>query len=129
MTKSILVIAAALGLASGVWAQQKQPKISKKEAEAYNAMVKAQTPDERIKLAEDLITKFADSSLKGQALEFETLAYQQKNDFENMMVTGERTLEVNPNDAEVLVAMAQALSQRTREHDLEIGRASCRERV
>ena len=118
MTKTILTVALGLALAAGLCAQ-KQAKVSKKEADAYNAMVRAQGPDEQIKLAEELITKFADTQFKGLALRIETLAYQQKNDFDNMMIAGERALETNPDDAEVLVALAQAISQRTREHDLD----------
>ncbi len=120
MTKTILAIAAALGIASAAWAQQKQPKVkSRKEAEAYNAMVTAPTPDARIQAAEDFLTKFADSDFKEMALQTETLAYQQKNDFDNMVIFGERTLEVDPDNIEVLVALARGIAQRTREHDLD----------
>lgn len=122
MTKFFLAVAAGFALAAGAWAQQepKQPKPkSQKEVDAIMAIQSAATPDARIQAAEDLITKFADTEFKEFALQMETLSYQQKNDYENMVIAGERTLEANPDNAVVLVTLAEAIPRRTREHDLD----------
>ena len=122
MKKTLLCMVAAIALVTaGAWAQarkQPQPK-SKKEVEAIMAVQNAQDPDGRIKAAEALLRSFADTQFKEFALQMETLSYQEKNDFENMVISGERTLEVNPENVVVLVALAQALPQRTRELDLD----------
>ena len=102
MTRTLLATATVLALAAGAWAQK--PK-SQKEIDAIMAIQNAQDPDARIKAAEDLITKFADTEFREFALQMETLAYQQKNDYDNMLIYGERTLEANPSNV-VRVSLA-----------------------
>ena len=121
MTKTCLAVVIAVGLAAGLWAQAaKQPMAkSKKEYEAVMAVQNAVDPDSRIKAAEELLHKYADTQFKEYALQMETMAYQQKNDFDNMLIAGELTLEVNPDNVGVLIALAAAIPQRTREHDLD----------
>ena len=46
---------------SGLMAQKQPTPKSQKEVEALQAMFNAQDPDTRIKAAEDLLTKFADT--------------------------------------------------------------------
>lgn len=75
--------------------------------------------DARIKAAENLLTKFADTEFKEFALQMETISYQQKNDYENMVIAGERTLEANADNVVVLITLAQAIPQRTKEFDLD----------
>ena len=117
-----MALALSLALAAGGWAQQqpKQPAPkSKQEVEAIMAIQNAMDPDARIKATEALLTKFADTEFKEWALQMETISHQQKNDFENMVIAGERTLEANPDNVVVLVTLAQSIPQRTREHDLD----------
>jgi len=100
--------------------QPKQPAPkSQKELEAILAIQNAADAEGRIKAAEELLAKFRDTEFKEFALQMVTLSHQQNNDFDNMLIAGERTLEVNPENVVVLVAMAQAIPQRTREHDLD----------
>ncbi len=115
----LIAVAALLALAAGIWAQKQPAPKSQKEVEALMAVQNAADPDARVKAAEDLITKFKDTEFKEWALQMETISYQQKNDFENMVIAGERTLEVNPENVIVLVTLAQTIPQRTREHDLD----------
>ena len=118
MRTSLLIVA----LMGAALAQQppKQPSPkSQKELDAILAIQNAQDPDGRIKAAEDLLAKFKDTEFKEFALQMETLSHQQKNDFDNMIIVGERTLEVNPENVVVLIALATAIPQRTREHDLD----------
>ncbi|MBI3664707.1 MAG: tetratricopeptide repeat protein [Acidobacteria bacterium] len=121
MAKTCFAIVVAAGLAIGAWGQQpQQPQAkSKKELDAFMAVRNAPDPDSRIKAAEDLLHKYADTQFKDLALQMETMAYQQKNDFDNMLIAGERTLEVNPDNVGVLITLAAAIPQRTREHDLD----------
>ena len=53
---------------------------SQKEAQAVQAMLQAQTPEDRIKAANDVITNFADTEFKPYALFIEADAYFQKGD-------------------------------------------------
>ena len=84
----------AIVAAAGLMAQQappKQPKPkSQGELETLQAMFNAKTADERIKAVETLITKYADSDFKGIALYLAAVSYEQKNDYEKMLVYGER---------------------------------------
>jgi tetratricopeptide (TPR) repeat protein len=122
MKKTLWCTVAVFALVTaGAWGQarkQPQPK-SQKEVDAIIAIQDAQNADERIKASEELLRRFADTEFKEFALQMQTLSYQEKNDFENMIIAGERTLEINGENVVVLIAMAQALPQRTREHDLD----------
>ncbi len=111
-----------------LWAQQKQPQPkSQKEVDAIMAIQNAPDPASRIAAAENLITKFADTEFKAFALYLATVSAQQMNDFEKMMLYGERTLEADPKNYATMLIMANALAVRTREHDLDkeekLGRA------
>jgi tetratricopeptide (TPR) repeat protein len=118
MRHTVLILALA-GLALAQQPPKQPAPKSQKELDAILAIQNAQDPDARIKAAEELITKFKDTEFKEFALQMETLSYQQKNDFENLVIAGERTLEVNPDNVVVLIALATAIPQRTREHDLD----------
>lgn len=99
-------------------APQPRPK-SQKEIEAIMAIVNAQDPDSRIKAAEELVRNFADTEFKAFALQMATISAQQKNDNENVLIYGERTLEADPNNYTAMIIMAQTLAQTTREFDLD----------
>jgi tetratricopeptide (TPR) repeat protein len=112
--------ALALAIAATVLFAQKQPAPkSKGEAEAYNAIVTAMDPDARIKAADEFLTKYADTELKAPVLFIEAYCYQQKNDYEKMIVYGERTLEADPKHYGAMLMLAKAVAQRTREFDLD----------
>ena len=97
-----------------------QPKVkSQKEVDAIMAIQNALDPDSKIKAVEELIAKFSDTEFKAIALQMATFAAQQKNDFEQMMVYGERTLEADPKNYAVMVIMSSTLAQKTREFDLD----------
>ncbi len=120
MTRQILscVLALAAGAASLMAQKQPQPK-SQKEVEAIQAMFSAPDPDSRIKAADDLIKKFADTEFKAIALQFAAASYQQKNDFEKMVTYAELTLEADPKNYMSMLMLASGIAQRTREHDLD----------
>lgn len=116
-----MLLAGALSLCH-VAAQevQRQPQVkSQKEAEAVMAIFQAPDADSRIKAAQDLLTKFADTEFKSIAMQMIAASYQQKNDFENMVIWAERTLEADPQSYHAMLMLASGIAQRTREFDLD----------
>jgi tetratricopeptide (TPR) repeat protein len=99
-------------------AKQPQPK-SKAEIEALQAMFGAQDPDSRIKAADNLLSKFADTDFKDIALFFAAASYEQKGDSEKAILYGERAVEANPKNYSALLMLARLTAARTREHDLD----------
>jgi tetratricopeptide (TPR) repeat protein len=131
--KGVLVLAALAGLLGAQQAAEapaaaaapsspvaKQPAIkSQKELEAIQAILQAPDDQARIAAANALITGFANSEWKGFALQMATVSYQMLNDYENLLIYGDRTLEADPDNYTVMLAMSAALAQRTREFDLD----------
>ena len=122
-----IVIAGMLALCialPGLMAQGKQQNRaakgpSKAEAQAYNAMVTATDPDTRIKLADDFITKYADTQFKDVAFFVTADAYRQKGDSVKQQIYAEKTLEVNPTHYGAMLMLADAIVRQTQEHDLD----------
>ncbi|MBM3747480.1 MAG: tetratricopeptide repeat protein [Acidobacteria bacterium] len=132
-----VMIVAALALIAFTWAQQAQPAPaaqpapssqpvakqpqpkSQEEAEAVMAIFNAPDVDSRIKAVETLLTKYADTEFKVVALQVAAATYQQKNDFENMVIYSERTLEADPANYAAMLMLATGIAQRTREFDLD----------
>ncbi len=98
--------------------KQPRPK-SQKEAEAIMAIFNAQDADSRIKAADELLTKFADTEFKSVALLMAAMSYQQKGDNDKMMIYAERTIEADPANYQAMIMIAESLAQRTRENDLD----------
>jgi len=118
--RALVTLIAAAGCI--LWSQevQKQPQVkSQKEAEAVMAIFQAPDADARIKAAQELITKFADSEFKVIAMQMIAASYQQKNDYENMVVWAERTLEADPKNYHAMLMLATGIAQHTREFDLD----------
>jgi len=117
------VAVAAAGLMLGQAKQQapttKGSKISKKEADAINAVAAAKTPDEKIAAAENLISNFADTEFKSWALEAAAEASEQKNDFAKAIFYAERALEADPKYIDSLILVARETAAHTRENDLD----------
>jgi len=92
---------------------------SKGEADAVRAMLTATDPDSRIKAADALITKYADTQFKDVAFFVTAYSYQQKGDVVKMQIYAEKTLEVNPKYHEAMLMLAEAIERQTQEHDLD----------
>jgi tetratricopeptide (TPR) repeat protein len=98
----------------------KQPTVkSAQEGQAVQAIVSAPDPDSRIKAANDLVANFPGSEFKSMALFFAAISCQQKNDYENTIVYGEKTLEADPQHYQAMLMLAQTIAARTREFDLD----------
>jgi len=123
MMQNFLRAFAALAVAGallGQTASTKQPKPkSQKEVDAFNAMLSAPDDDARIAAADALLTKFADTDFKPLALYIATAACQSKNDFEKMVIYGERTLEADPQMYGVMLMLASGYASKTKEFDFD----------
>jgi tetratricopeptide (TPR) repeat protein len=92
---------------------------SQAEAQAVNAVIQAQTPDDQIAAAEALVAKFADTAYKSFALEVEAEAYQRKNDNAKAIVYGEQSLVADPKNYDADNLLANVLAATTRDTDLD----------
>lgn len=92
---------------------------SQAEVDAIKAMFGASSADARIQAAENLISKFADTEFKALALSLEADAYRQKGDYEKMQIFGERALEADTRNYNVMLMLASSIAQRTRDTDLD----------
>ncbi len=115
-----IILRGVLALAVAVTGLLAQPKPkSKAEFEALKAMFDAQTADARIAACENVLTKFVDSDFKATALYFEALSYEQKGNYEQSVVFGERTVEADPKHYQAMLMLATAIAQHTKEFDLD----------
>lgn len=119
-------LAAALLMAQ---AKAPAPK-SQKEVDALNEMFQATDNDGRIKAANELLTKFADTDFKGLALYMITTSYNEKKDTTNTIVYGERTVDADGKSAlgaHARIMIATSLATTTKEFDFDkeekLGRA------
>src|SRR5437588_4203429 len=102
------VIAGLLGI-SALFAQDKQPKITKDEAQAFNAVQGETDPQKRMEAADSFVAKFADSTLKPTILLMAAQAAAQKNDAEKMVIYCERTIDSYPKPTPPQYPAAQCL--------------------
>lgn len=99
-------------------APQPTPK-SQEEVDAIMAIQAAVTEQARLEAVDKFASAFPDSEFLGPMLQVAALTAQQMNDYERLLVYGERTLKADPNAYTVMIIMANALAQRTREFDLD----------
>lgn len=116
---------AALLSSGAAFAQKKESKgpgpKSQAEAQAVNALIQSQgqTPDDVIKAADALVSKFADTAYKSFALELEAEAYQRKGDNAKAIVYAEQSLAADPKNYDADNLLANIIAQTTRETDLD----------
>ena len=120
----ILVAAASLALAQQPapppQSQVKATKgVTKAEAEGFNAILKAQTPDEKMKAADEFAIKFADSQYKGIALYDAAEAADQKGDWQKAIIYGDESLQADSTNFDAKLLVAGEIAQHTRENDLD----------
>jgi tetratricopeptide (TPR) repeat protein len=114
----ISIVTLAMTLPAVYGQKQLAPK-SKAEVEAYGAIMRAPDPDSRIKNADEFLTKYADSDFKASALFLEAISYQQKGNYEKMVVYLEQTIDADPKHFGAMLVLAKVIAQRTREFDLD----------
>ncbi len=120
---AILMTVFCLALPALAQAQAEAPSgpmvKSQEEGNAVTMCQQAPEADLRIESCNKLLTDFQDTEFKELAYYLLMLSHQQKNDFENMQLYGERTLEQNPENIGTLISLSYAIPIRTREHDLD----------
>jgi len=92
---------------------------TKEEQQAVQALLQAQMPDDVIKAAEDLVTRFPSTDFKAFALEREGEAYQTKGDNAKAIVYGEQALAADPMNFDADNLLANVLAITTRDTDLD----------
>lgn len=117
---ALTLVGGLLAQGAGTPAQQAGPQTkSQEELDAVLAIQNATDPQVRVDAAQNLLKNFPKSEFVEMANYMAMLSYQQLNDFENMMIFGEKTLESNPDNVGVLISLAYAIPTRTREFDLD----------
>ncbi len=99
----------------------KRPPQAKTQEEfaAFNKIGQAATPDEKIAAAEEFLTKFPETELKGFVRKAEMQAAYQKNDPAKVREYGEMALGMMEDDPEVLITLAYVIPQRVKDTDLD----------
>ena len=86
-------------------------EVSVAEGEAYNQLKKATNPDEIIKDADDFTAKYPKSPLLTYVYALEASAYQQKNDADNVVKYGEKSLDLDSSNLISLLMVSNVLPQ------------------
>jgi tetratricopeptide (TPR) repeat protein len=86
-------------------------EVSTAEAEAYNKLKSETSPDAIIKDADAFAQQYPKSSLLTYTYALEASAYQQKNDAENVVKYGEKSLNLDPNNLISLLMVSGVLPQ------------------
>ncbi len=104
-----------------------QPKLQKKEYDAFMSIQNAPSPDLQIEMADKFITGFPDSQMKTAALFLAANAARRKGDATKTIIYAEKTLEADPKYYQAMIMIAGELARGTRENDLDkeekLGRA------
>jgi tetratricopeptide (TPR) repeat protein len=115
--RSLAIALGTLALSFSLGAQMK-PK-TKAEFDAINKMLSATTPDDRIAAGEEIITNFEKTDFKSFVFFSIAQAYVIKKDDVKARVYGERALEVDPKNYQAALLLAQVISTKVRENDLD----------
>lgn len=102
-------------------APTKRPPQAKSQAEfdAYKAIIAMNDPAAQEKAANDFAAKYPDSELRPLVYRAAMNGYRQAGNLDKMMEMGQKVLSYDPDDPQALVAVAQALTNRTRDTDLD----------
>ncbi|MGH9352697.1 MAG: hypothetical protein ACRD2G_11140 [Terriglobia bacterium] len=71
---------------------------SRAEYDAYQAMLKGSTPQQKVQLAEAFLQKYPTSDFKAGAYDIEAQSYQQLNQISQAVTAANNALKTNPND-------------------------------
>jgi len=90
------------------------------EFDAYKAATgNANDPAAMEKAADDFATKYPDSELTILLYKSAMHSYQAANNADKMMEMGRKVLKSDPDDPEALIGVAEVLTERTRDTDLD----------
>jgi tetratricopeptide (TPR) repeat protein len=114
-----LAALACSAMTIGVGALSAQKPKSPKETQAILAVQAAQTPDDKIKAIENVLTNFADTEFKIILLQMALQSEQQKGDYAQTVFYAQRLLDADPKNAVAMVTLAGETARHTREFDLD----------
>jgi hypothetical protein len=89
------------------------------EFDAFKAASTTQDPAAVEKAADDFATKFPDSELRIILYKTAMRGYQNSNNADKMLEMGRKALTIDPDDPEALVDVAEVLTERTRDTDID----------
>lgn len=81
------------------------------EFKAYDAVVQSTQPQEVVELGKKFLDLFPESDLAPFVHKRLSLSYQQLNDYENMVLHGEKTIELRPDDPDIRPSLALAFAE------------------
>jgi len=101
--------------------QGKRPPQTKTQDEfaAYKAAMALTDPEAAEKAANDFVAKFPDSEVKVMLYEAAMQKYAQGNNADKMIEMARKALTYDPDDPGALIGLAQVLTDRTRDTDLD----------
>ena len=90
------------------------PKVNKEEEAAYKELFSARSVDaaKQIQLGENFVKKFPDSRYLTSVYAQLAANYMNAGEVDKMFVAGEKALELNPNNTDVLSLLAMAMPRR-----------------
>jgi tetratricopeptide (TPR) repeat protein len=110
----------AAGQAAATPPGKRPPKVnSQEEFAAYKAALAMTDAAAEEKAADDFAAKYPDSELRPLIYKNVMQRYQQANNGDKMVAMSRKTLAIDPDDPEALVAVAQVDVEQTREADID----------
>jgi tetratricopeptide (TPR) repeat protein len=140
MKRRAILVIAVIGISTWSWGQDKpvtqapasgqaaaqapagkRPPQAKSQPEfdAYKATIALTDAAAIEKAANDFAAKFPDSELRPMVYKAAMHAYQQANNADKMKEMAEKVLSYDPDEPEALLGVAQVISERTRDTDLD----------
>jgi len=97
------------------------PAVNKEEEDAYKALYdsRAGDPQKEAQLGEDFMKKFPASRYSPAVYSLLTTAYMNAGQEDKMFVAGDKAIELNPDNVDVLALMAMALPRRVNPQSLD----------
>ena len=95
---------------------EKKEKVNKAEEAAYKNVLAAQggDPAMQIQVGEEFVTKFPMSKYDGGVYGMLTTAYYSTGNTDKMFAAGQKALELNPDNVDVLSLLAMAIPRRVK---------------
>lgn len=92
---------------------------TQEEYKAFQTAVAATTPEAQEKAADDFAAKFPDSELRVLLYRQAMNSFQNANNADKMVEMGRKILAIDANDPQALIEVAEVVSERTRNTDLD----------
>lgn len=102
-------------------AEPQAPPVNTEEDKDYKAFFDAprDMPQKQIELAEAFLAKYPDSRYRASVYAGMVNAYLALGDVDKLFVAGEKALELNPDNVDVLAVVAYAVPRRIKPEDLD----------